>query len=187
MRRNRKPEFGQQQGSHCAAGLVLKCPHHHHHLGSLWTSCDTSAASGGRPGASQDVQRTPNVCCEDIFNDENAQRPPQFNERPRKLEKTEQKEGRERDKKKKFWMVRSRGVQGRDAQGRDARGRSVRGKGGPGLGCQRQGDTTHNTTPHNTTQHHTTAIQNHPPTHPTHPPNQPTNQHNHTTIKLRGF
>ena len=36
--------------------------------------------------ASEDVQRTPNVCCEDIFNDENAQRPPQFNERAHKFD-----------------------------------------------------------------------------------------------------
>ena len=38
------------------------------------------------------------MCCEDIFNDVNAQKPPQFNERPRKLEKKHQ-EGREREKK----------------------------------------------------------------------------------------
>ena len=29
---------------------------------------------------------SPNVCCEDIFNDENARRPLQFHERPRKLD-----------------------------------------------------------------------------------------------------
>ena len=38
------------------------------------------------PGASQDVQRTPNVCCEYIFKEENAQRSPQFHEIPWNLE-----------------------------------------------------------------------------------------------------
>ena len=41
--------------------------------------------------ASQDVHRTLYVCCDDIFNDENAQRPSQFHERPRKLEKQNKK------------------------------------------------------------------------------------------------
>ena len=50
-------------------------------------------------GASQDVQRAPNVCCEDIFNDESAQRPPQFHERPRKLKK---KVGRGKKKKREI-------------------------------------------------------------------------------------
>ena len=52
-------------------------------------------------GVAQDVQRTPNLCCVDISNYENAQTPPQFHERPRKLEK---ERGRERKKKSaKIW------------------------------------------------------------------------------------
>ena len=37
------------------------------------------------------------MCCEDSFNDENAQRPPQFHEKNPEIGKTKQKEGRERE------------------------------------------------------------------------------------------
>ena len=96
---------------HVAPELCIS-PHKYNCKGTLSasitteTSCWVEAVMPPAVGVSQDVQRTPNVCCEDIFNDENAQRPPQFHERPSKYKKKE--EGREREKSAKFGMVRSR-------------------------------------------------------------------------------
>ena len=132
----------------------------------------------------------PNVCCEDIFNDENAQRPPQFNGRPRKLVKTKQKEGRERRKKKRGILdgpgqgcpgqgcpglsgagcARRMGVQDKGVQGRGVWGTGVRWGslvGGPvlgvwGKGVQRRGNTKQAThTTHNNTTITSTTQQQH--------------------------
>ena len=79
-----------------------------------------------------------NVCCEDIWNDENAQRPPQFNEGPRKLEK----KGRERKKRREILDGPGRGsrvgVSGAGvsrATGSGARGSKARGSGAASGGC----------------------------------------------------
>ena len=61
--------------------------------------------NGGGPGEGQKFH----VCCEDIFNDENTQRPPQFHEGPRKLKK----EGRERKKKQEILDGPGQGTQPR--------------------------------------------------------------------------
>ena len=53
------------------------------------------------PNPRPQTPESPNVCCDNIFNDDNAQTPPQFNEIPRKLQK-KQKEGRKRKKKRNF-------------------------------------------------------------------------------------
>ena len=58
----------------------------------------TPAAFGGRQGFTRCPENSEFVCCEYIFNDEIAQRPPQFHERPRKLEK---KRGSGGEKKKR--------------------------------------------------------------------------------------
>ena len=46
------------------------------------------------------------MCCDNLFNDADAQRPPQFHERPRKLQK---KKSRMSSKKCKILEVRRRG------------------------------------------------------------------------------
>ena len=54
------------------------------HMWALWTSCETPAALGRRPGLHK-MSRELQIC---VLNDEIAQRQPQFHERPRKWEKT---------------------------------------------------------------------------------------------------
>ena len=71
-------------------------------LGSRSHCCSVLWSFSKQSSSRAHVIWTSNVCCEDIFNDENAQRPPQFRERHRKLGKHKPKEGWERKKARNF-------------------------------------------------------------------------------------
>ena len=126
------------------------------------------------------------------MNQDGAQRPPQFNERPRKLEKKNKNKKRvgRGNKKTKFWMLQCRGSRGTGSGARDGvsrgPGQGCPGKGSPGQGSAagswagrskaerpRKGATTHN----NHTQEHTATHNNNP--------QQPTTTHKNTQINTQ--
>ena len=73
----------------------------------------------GAAGASQDVQRTPNLCVLHSFwkKKKNAQTTDTSQRKNLKKASKKLKKGRERKKRAKFWMVRRRGVRSRGSGG----------------------------------------------------------------------
>ena len=61
-----------------------------------WGGPGVGPGGGGPPGVTR-CPESPNVCCEDIFNNENAQKPLQFNEIPRKFKKKRSGDGKKRE------------------------------------------------------------------------------------------
>ena len=124
---------------------------------------------------------SPDVCCEDIFDDENAQRPPQFHEIPRKLEK---QQGRERTKKCEILDGPRNTVSGSGVSRAGCLEQACPRQQGAVQGVQGRGSNASRSTNQTTTHNHTQ------PHHPTHPPTnqrtaQPTNQpHN---FLIEGF